>query len=362
MIRDGQYDTIELAQHQGSRRIRKYARKQPWSKTEDHILAGLVKSYGIKKWSVISALMHNRTAKQCRERWKHQLDPTINSSLWTTEEEWMLYLYHSVVGNRWTYLVNFFQGRTDNSIKNQWNTHMRRRLHKYKARLEAATELFKTDEEAFRAKFGQVEARLIEKIVKSFPFRQEASFENDNFTERTASMPFTVNKNNVTGSKHKTPLNTTDITLIDKGFTRVISGASKETELYRSKRTNANSPSDGPTHGYFNTNIGGSFNFDYPFSAKEKRRQNQSLPQLQTPGLQAIKPTGFWKQETQPTKNALGSNPSQLTQVLNLCFQVSSPHAPELPRLSESQIRRNFERLRAASRLQLGNLGALGEY
>ena len=47
----------------------------------------LVKQYGIKNWGKIGEVLDNRSGKQCRERWHNQLDPSINKSAWTVEEE-----------------------------------------------------------------------------------------------------------------------------------------------------------------------------------------------------------------------------------------------------------------------------------
>lgn len=153
-------------------KLRKYARKQPWTESEDVVLADLVKAHGIKRWSVISSIMKGRSAKQCRERWKHQLDPTINSAIWSAEEEWSLYLHHCIIGNKWTYLINFFPGRTDNSIKNHWNTQMKKRMGKYKQRLETAIRLCRNDEALFKKSVSANECKLVEKISKSLLYKE----------------------------------------------------------------------------------------------------------------------------------------------------------------------------------------------
>lgn len=174
--------TVKSERQTKGLKLRKYARKQPWTQKEDLTLAELVKTHGLKRWSIISSILTNRSAKQCRERWKHQLDPNINTTTWNQSDEWILYLHHAIIGNKWTYLVNFFPGRTDNSIKNHWNTQMRKRMVKYKIRLENAIKLCRVDETLFKASFSTIECRLIEKISKSLIYKRNhaLSVEHEN--------------------------------------------------------------------------------------------------------------------------------------------------------------------------------------
>lgn len=204
-------------------KLRKYARKQPWCVKEDTQLAELVKTHGIKRWSVISSIMNNRSAKQCRERWKHQLDPNINNAVWSQDDEWALYLHHCIIGNKWTYLINFFPGRTDNSIKNHWNTQMRKRMAKYKMRLESAIKICRTDDMLFKKSYSPIECRLIEKISKSLLYKKNQGSSKDlkrrgasNGTHENDEPKINHNANNQQqdltnyGLLHKESMNTID--------------------------------------------------------------------------------------------------------------------------------------------------------
>ncbi|KAH6831165.1 hypothetical protein C2S53_009360 [Perilla frutescens var. hirtella] len=106
--------------------------KGPWSKEEDDVIIELVNKYGPKKWSTISNHLPGRIGKQCRERWHNHLNPNINKEAWTQEEELTLIRAHQIIGNKWAELTKFLPGRTDNSIKNHWNSSVKKKLDMYK--------------------------------------------------------------------------------------------------------------------------------------------------------------------------------------------------------------------------------------
>lgn len=107
--------------------------KGPWSKEEDEIIIELVNKYGPKKWSTIATHLPGRIGKQCRERWHNHLNPNINKEAWTQEEELALIRAHQIYGNRWAELTKFLPGRTDNAIKNHWNSSVKKKLDSYLA-------------------------------------------------------------------------------------------------------------------------------------------------------------------------------------------------------------------------------------
>ncbi|KAG2243895.1 hypothetical protein Bca52824_094270 [Brassica carinata] len=107
--------------------------KGPWSKEEDDTIIALVEKYGPKKWSTISQHLPGRIGKQCRERWHNHLNPGINKNAWTQEEEVTLIRAHQIYGNKWAELTKFLPGRSDNSIKNHWNSSVKKKLDSYYA-------------------------------------------------------------------------------------------------------------------------------------------------------------------------------------------------------------------------------------
>ncbi|CAJ1940397.1 unnamed protein product [Sphenostylis stenocarpa] len=104
-------------------------KKGPWTAEEDEKLTDYISRHGRGTWRTLPKHAGlNRCGKSCRLRWENYLRPDIKRGKFTEEEDQLIINLHSVLGNKWAKIATNLPGRTDNEIKNYWNTNLRKKL------------------------------------------------------------------------------------------------------------------------------------------------------------------------------------------------------------------------------------------
>ncbi|PON42679.1 MYB transcription factor [Parasponia andersonii] len=115
----------------------KGVKKGPWTPEEDIILVSYIQEHGPGNWRAVptnTGLL--RCSKSCRLRWTNYLRPGIKRGNFTDHEEKMIIHLQALLGNRWAAIASYLPQRTDNDIKNYWNTYLKKKLSKLQAGLE----------------------------------------------------------------------------------------------------------------------------------------------------------------------------------------------------------------------------------
>jgi hypothetical protein len=102
--------------------------KGSWTREEDEAIVAFVSRTGPRNWVKLAEMLPGRIGKQCRERWTNHLSPEVARSGWTAAEDARLVDLFRNYGNRWTLIAAYMDGRTDNDVKNRWNSSLKRRI------------------------------------------------------------------------------------------------------------------------------------------------------------------------------------------------------------------------------------------
>ncbi|GMH19407.1 hypothetical protein Nepgr_021248 [Nepenthes gracilis] len=102
-----------------------------WTAEEDAKILAYVSNHGIGNWTLVPKKAGlNRCGKSCRLRWTNYLRPDLKHDSFTPQEEQLIIQLHKAIGSRWSLIAKQLHGRTDNDVKNYWNTKLKKKLTK----------------------------------------------------------------------------------------------------------------------------------------------------------------------------------------------------------------------------------------
>ncbi|XP_042503812.1 transcription factor MYB82-like [Macadamia integrifolia] len=111
--------------------------KGAWTAEEDQKLAQYIEVHGAKKWKVVAIKAGlDRCGKSCRLRWLNYLRPNIKRGNISDQEEDLILRLHKLLGNKWSLIAGRLPGRTDNEIKNYWNSHLSKKVNQKQKQME----------------------------------------------------------------------------------------------------------------------------------------------------------------------------------------------------------------------------------
>nr|USF89584.1 SBG9A1 [Cabomba caroliniana] len=180
-------------------------KKGPWTPEEDQKLLAYIEEHGHGSWRALpikAGLL--RCGKSCRLRWTNYLRPDIKRGKFSLQEEQTIIQLHALLGNRWSAIATHLPKRTDNEIKNYWNTHLKKRLskmgidpvtHKPQSDALRCTADPHAKSAANLSHMAQWESARLEaeaRLVRESKIRNAAAAVADSSTERTQGFPLLI--------------------------------------------------------------------------------------------------------------------------------------------------------------------------
>ncbi|KAG6581578.1 Transcription factor MYB46, partial [Cucurbita argyrosperma subsp. sororia] len=160
-------------------------RKGLWSPEEDEKLMGYMLNNGQGCWSDIARNAGlQRCGKSCRLRWINYLRPDLKRGAFSPQEEELIVHLHSLIGNRWSQIASRLPGRTDNEIKNFWNSTLKKRL---KNNLSSSPYSHESSDPRFDMMYGGIMAMQEHDIMS-----MNISMDSSSTSSSSSQLPFSA--------------------------------------------------------------------------------------------------------------------------------------------------------------------------
>lgn len=149
----------------------------PWTQQEDDLLVQIINDKGhTRKWKEIAEELNARSdlevyrhGRQCRERWNNHLDPSIARGPFTEEEDIKLFQIYKEVGKKWAEISKKMKNRTENAVKNRFNSLIKKLKNRQNTTLSENTSIMSIESE------GETGSKLERKLVDAFLQQYDAA-------------------------------------------------------------------------------------------------------------------------------------------------------------------------------------------
>ncbi|KAE8711786.1 Myb-related protein Zm1 [Hibiscus syriacus] len=185
-------------------------RKGTWTPEEDRKLKAYVTRYGCWNWRQLPKFAGlQRCGKSCRLRWLNYLRPNVKRGNYSKEEEETIIRLHESLGNKWSIIAAQLPGRTDNEIKNHWNTNLKKHFNESKREKEENQEPVEVHEKRGRSKEKEETKLVINPssppliLESSLSYSPAQPASSDRFSSDTKDNTAESSKDSVTGDDNK---------------------------------------------------------------------------------------------------------------------------------------------------------------
>ncbi|XVE88630.1 hypothetical protein DITRI_Ditri19aG0085200 [Diplodiscus trichospermus] len=170
--------------------LKREVNKGAWTAEEDRKLAEVIAVHGAKRWKTVAIKAGlNRCGKSCRLRWMNYLRPNIKRGNISDQEEDLILRLHKLLGNRWSLIAGRLPGRTDNEIKNYWNSHLSKKINQKESQRGASA---REDCKARKKLVENAKEEVTETNTSTGGEDSNISFDVDEFFDFSNEDPFNL--------------------------------------------------------------------------------------------------------------------------------------------------------------------------